>query len=252
MSEIQTVRCSLPGKDTFTVSFRGDTSRPISANATDAQIKWALENMTTLQEVHVSINPGERACQTRWDGNDWRHGSSGFNVTFISQVGDVPLLTTSPPSERHGDRQGHEGESRVRAPGLLRPRVGIVPVPQGLRRERRRREPRAAAGLRPDRSPGVHAEFVGRVTGRFARRLRFTRVNPRDWYFSTRPGVVLCCAAKRSRHRLRAHLRLVDLGRYDVVDLAESRAAHAHGADVDVGVDDGLDAAFGERRGCVE
>ena len=98
VSEIQTVRCSLPGKDTFTVTFRGDTSRPISANATDAQIKWALENMTTLQEVHVSINPGERACQTRWDGNDWRHGSSGFNVTFISQVGDVPLLTTSPPS----------------------------------------------------------------------------------------------------------------------------------------------------------
>lgn len=96
VSEIQMVRCST--QESFTVTFRGDTSRPISANASADTVKWALENMTTLQEVRVAISPGEVACQHRWDGSAWRHDASGFNVTFVSQVGDVPLLSTSPSS----------------------------------------------------------------------------------------------------------------------------------------------------------
>lgn len=89
--EVQTIRCTAsPASDVFRVTFRQRVSTWIDANASAADVKIALENMSTIGDVTVSITDGHAACDPTWSD------PSGLRVTFISNLGDVPLMTTQP------------------------------------------------------------------------------------------------------------------------------------------------------------
>ena len=144
--------------------------------------------MTTLQEVHVSINPGERACQTRWDGNDWRHGSSGFNVTFISQVGDVPLLTTPPPSNVTETVKGTKENLECGRQGYCDHESGLCRCLKGFVGSDGDGTP-GGGGIVGAADPGVHAKSVGRAVTSSS---TSTRAHSATTYF---PGV--SCSKER-------------------------------------------------------
>jgi hypothetical protein len=95
--EVQTVRCYASHPSTFTFTFRGQETRPIVANASLAAVEAALENLTTIQDVTVSATAGTRACRVGWEMADGSNGvEDGLQITFISQLGDLPMLETTP------------------------------------------------------------------------------------------------------------------------------------------------------------
>lgn len=87
--EVQTITCLAIG-GTFTLSFRGETTLPISFAASATQIETALENLITI--TSVSVTSGAAACTA--DGN-------AFAVTFFSPSGDLPLLGVSSTGLTH-------------------------------------------------------------------------------------------------------------------------------------------------------
>jgi len=91
--EVQTVNCTLGGGN-FMLGFRGETTAPISANATAAEVRAALENITTLGNVSVALSAGNSSCNVQ-DG-------AGFRVTFLKELGDVPLLVATKDSADPG------------------------------------------------------------------------------------------------------------------------------------------------------
>jgi len=91
--EVQTVNCTLGGGN-FTLGFRGESTAPISANATAAEVRAALENITTLGNVSVALSAGNSSCNVQ-DG-------AGFRVTFLKELGDVPLLVATKDSADPG------------------------------------------------------------------------------------------------------------------------------------------------------
>jgi len=88
--EIQTIRCD--GSSSFTVTFRGQTTRAIASNATFDLVEAALENLTTIGDVDVAFSNGKRACDPAWQYDADR----GMAITFLSELGDLPLMTTDP------------------------------------------------------------------------------------------------------------------------------------------------------------
>ena len=95
--EVQTVRCYASHPSTFTFTFRGQETRPIVANASLAAVEAALENLTTIQDVTVSATAGTRACRVGWEMADGSNGvEDGLQITFISQLGDLPMIETTP------------------------------------------------------------------------------------------------------------------------------------------------------------
>lgn len=98
-SEVQTVRCGLPLDETFRLGFWNEWTRPVSGNATALAVERALENLTSLSDVRVSLSDGETACRVGWGvatGDNAAH--HGFRVTFVSKMGELPLLESDPPA----------------------------------------------------------------------------------------------------------------------------------------------------------
>ena len=137
------------------------------------------------------------------DGNDWRHGSSGFNVTFISQVGDVPLLTTSPPSNATETVKGTKENLGVRRQGYATTSRDCVGASKGF------------VGSDGDGNPVGGLRDCGRIgTSPDGPHLC---CEPRDWRLDARPDI-----SRLRRRRLRAD-GLLDLGRR--IRPRQSRAA---------------------------
>lgn len=80
--EIQQIECNAY-QGYFRLSFRGQVSRKIYANASQVEVKNILENVPTIGEVLVST-PGDDLCIASQ--------RTFSNITFISQIGNVPLL----------------------------------------------------------------------------------------------------------------------------------------------------------------
>eukprot|EP00633_Aureoumbra_lagunensis_P012698 CAMPEP_0197364820 /NCGR_PEP_ID=MMETSP0893-20130614/65454_1 /TAXON_ID=44058 ORGANISM="Aureoumbra lagunensis, Strain CCMP1510" /NCGR_SAMPLE_ID=MMETSP0893 /ASSEMBLY_ACC=CAM_ASM_000539 /LENGTH=463 /DNA_ID=CAMNT_0042887115 /DNA_START=392 /DNA_END=1783 /DNA_ORIENTATION=- len=90
--EIQLIRCtSAASNDLFRFRFRGQTSSWISTNSTLDQVQTALTNLSSIGTVTVSLTRGSRICDP-----DWVSSSDGLQVTFTSEFGDLPLLSTDP------------------------------------------------------------------------------------------------------------------------------------------------------------
>lgn len=85
--EIQAIRCEAHS-GFFRLSFRGATSRSIHANATSIEVVEALQYMSTVGKVEVTYDEGQEVLCSRQI--DYR-----ANVTFISQLGRVPLMTVA-------------------------------------------------------------------------------------------------------------------------------------------------------------
>ncbi|KAG6965948.1 hypothetical protein JG688_00006988 [Phytophthora aleatoria] len=83
--EVQSVSCLCNGcTGTFTLSFRGETTRPLVGNVdTAATLKTALEDLITIRGVSVTLNGGTTLCDS--------DGVSAM-ITFTYEHGDVPAL----------------------------------------------------------------------------------------------------------------------------------------------------------------
>ncbi|ETO75683.1 hypothetical protein F444_08762 [Phytophthora nicotianae P1976] len=85
VDEVQSVSCLCNGcTGTFTLSFRGETTRPLDGNVdTAATLKAALEDLITIRGVSVSLNGGTTLCDS--------DGVSAM-ITFTYEHGNVPAL----------------------------------------------------------------------------------------------------------------------------------------------------------------
>jgi hypothetical protein len=81
VNEKQIIKCSAGG-GTFTLTFRGKTTKHLAFNAQSSKIQEALELLTTVTEVHVS---GQKACADTVDGLQ-------MFVTFKYEFGDLPMM----------------------------------------------------------------------------------------------------------------------------------------------------------------
>lgn len=82
--EIQQLICEASG-GSFRLRFRGALSEPIHSNATADELRNILQKLTTLGKVSIHYGPFQtRLCHTTIDYY--------ANITFVSQVGPVPLL----------------------------------------------------------------------------------------------------------------------------------------------------------------
>jgi len=88
VDEVQAVSCLCDGcTGTFTLSFRGETTRPLDGSVgTGATLKAALEELLTIRGVSVSLNGGTTLCDST--------GVSAM-VTFTYEHGDVPGLVAT-------------------------------------------------------------------------------------------------------------------------------------------------------------
>lgn len=84
MKEVQTVVCTLTDASTFTLTFRGQTTALISSSASAAQVKSALELLSTIGSVTVSYSTGEVACVA--------DGANTISVSYTTQLGNLPPL----------------------------------------------------------------------------------------------------------------------------------------------------------------
>lgn len=93
--EIQALSCLCNGcVGTFTASFRGETTRPLNPTDSDATLKAALEELSTIREVTVNLHDGSTLCDA--------DGVSAM-VTFTLEHGDVPpLRVAATPSDGTG------------------------------------------------------------------------------------------------------------------------------------------------------
>lgn len=84
LNTIQRVNC-LGGSGTFTLAFRGETTKPIPYNADDVTISSYLEALSTIRSGGVQvILYGLQACLDS--------GQSYFQVEFLQDFGTLPLL----------------------------------------------------------------------------------------------------------------------------------------------------------------
>lgn len=92
--EIQSIRCDA-ASGYFRLSFRGETSPKIFVNASAVDLQTALQTMRTMGQVEVVFDAGlSELCTT--DNPYLIHATPNLaHVTFITQLGQVPLLTVS-------------------------------------------------------------------------------------------------------------------------------------------------------------
>merc|ERR1719231_1895407 len=90
VNEVQTIRCN--GTSTnFTITFRQETTAPIKHNATTTDVAAALERLSTIGAVEVTFSKGSNfACNATYNL------TQGIQVEFMSELGSVPLMTTTP------------------------------------------------------------------------------------------------------------------------------------------------------------
>jgi GTP cyclohydrolase III len=81
--ELQVYKC-IASAGTFTLSFRQDITLDIAFSATAAEVKAALEFLTTIREVAVVFSSGSAVCTS--------DGSNVMSVEFLQELGDVPYL----------------------------------------------------------------------------------------------------------------------------------------------------------------
>ncbi|CAM9905601.1 unnamed protein product, partial [Discosporangium mesarthrocarpum] len=87
--EVQIVSCT-SSYGYFTATFRGETTNDIWYNATKDDVKNALEAIPTIGSVSIHFTSGLSACNSSWvDGE-------GIEVTFLTELGLLPLITTNP------------------------------------------------------------------------------------------------------------------------------------------------------------
>ena len=86
--EVQSLLC-LASSGTFQLSFRGETTEDIAYSATLFELESALEALSTIGDVTIlasKSNQGNMVCHS---------GGNSMNVTFNTELGDVPLLTSN-------------------------------------------------------------------------------------------------------------------------------------------------------------
>jgi hypothetical protein len=85
VDEVQALSCLCNGcTGSFTLSFRGDTTRALDVGTeTAATLKAALEEIATIRSVMVTLDGGASLCDN--DGVSAR-------ITFTHEHGDVPAL----------------------------------------------------------------------------------------------------------------------------------------------------------------
>ncbi|KAG6604484.1 tenascin-like protein [Phytophthora cinnamomi] len=88
VDEMQSVSCLCNGcTGTFTLSFRGETTRPLDGSVdTAVTLKAALEDLLTIRGVSVTLNGGTTLCDS--------DGVSAL-VTFTYEHGNVPALVAT-------------------------------------------------------------------------------------------------------------------------------------------------------------
>ena len=86
--EVQSMTCSATS-GTFTLSFRGQTTSAIDYDATSTELESALEALSTIGDITImfsNTNTGSGVCAS---------GGNSLNITFNTELGEVPLLTPS-------------------------------------------------------------------------------------------------------------------------------------------------------------
>ncbi|KAE8887825.1 hypothetical protein PF003_g28144 [Phytophthora fragariae] len=88
VDEVQSVSCLCSGcTGTFTLSFRGEATRPLDGSVdTAVTLKAALEELLTIRGVSVALNGGATLCDS--------DGVSAL-ITFTYEHGDVPALVAT-------------------------------------------------------------------------------------------------------------------------------------------------------------
>lgn len=86
LDEVQALSCLCPSgcAGTFTLSFRGETTRPLVVQSeTELTLQAALEALSTIRGVQVAFDGGTQLCDA--------DGVSTL-ITFVYEHGDVPAL----------------------------------------------------------------------------------------------------------------------------------------------------------------
>lgn len=86
VNEIQSLLCSA-SSGTFTLSFRGETTTPLSYNAQSNDISNALLALITIDGISVSYSSGSTACTS---GDD---AANTITITFSQNFGSLPKIT---------------------------------------------------------------------------------------------------------------------------------------------------------------
>ena len=84
VDEIQSVSCICTGcTGTFTLTFRGEATAALAPSATTVEVKTALQALSTIRTVTVTMNGGTTVC-----------GNSGVStmITFIADSGNLPAI----------------------------------------------------------------------------------------------------------------------------------------------------------------
>ena len=98
--EVQTIACTNTTGN-FTVTFRGFTTPPIAASATQGEVERALDLLETLGDVGVKLPDlagvvaNATACSAAYGFQAGGGGFRGIEVTFFTELGDLPLLTAT-------------------------------------------------------------------------------------------------------------------------------------------------------------
>lgn len=88
--EIQEIYCEAGSTGQFQFTFRDETTSVISATATFAQLKAALEALSTINKVSIeNLGSVDQVCTTT---------GQTFRITFLTSHGDLPLLDYGTPS----------------------------------------------------------------------------------------------------------------------------------------------------------
>ena len=82
--EVQNVVCTATS-GTWNLAFRGDVSEDLPFDATNTVVENALKHMKTVGNASVAYSTGVSACTS--------NGANIANVTFFSEIGNLPLLT---------------------------------------------------------------------------------------------------------------------------------------------------------------
>ena len=86
LNEKQNVTCSLT-TGSFTLTFRDQVTSAIAYNAVASDVQAALQALTTVSTVTVTLNTGSATvCGT---------GPLGFLVEFTGETGDLPALKSN-------------------------------------------------------------------------------------------------------------------------------------------------------------
>lgn len=83
MHEVQVITCTAT-TGTFALKFRDESTSPISFSATAADVKTALETLTTIGAVEITFSVGVSACTS--------DGSNAMFILFWDNFGDLPRL----------------------------------------------------------------------------------------------------------------------------------------------------------------